>query len=162
MSFITGKHLARRTFLRGLGATVALPFLDAMVPAGRVFAKAPGAERTRLVCIEEVHGLAGCNTWGASKYLFAPEAVGRDFKLVPDNPLTTLEAYRDYMTIVSNTDVRMAEAFDQPTIRAIAKTAEANDYKMSSFILGVVKSDAFRLRRAEPAATETAAAVASK
>ena len=57
---------------------------------------------------------------------------------------------------------RRAEAFDQPTIRAIAKTAEANDYKMSSFILGVVKSDAFRLRRAEPAATETAAAVASK
>ena len=116
MSFITGKHLARRTFLRGLGATVALPFLDAMVPAGRVFAKAPGAERTRLVCIEEVHGLAGCNTWGASKYLFAPEAVGRDFKLVPDNPLTTLEAYREYMTVVSNTDVRMAEAFTAPEI----------------------------------------------
>ena len=39
MSFITGKHLHRRTFLRGVGATVALPFLDAMVPAGRVFAK---------------------------------------------------------------------------------------------------------------------------
>ena len=116
MSFITGKHLPRRTFLRGLGATVALPFLDAMVPAGRVFAKAPGAERTRLVCIEEVHGLAGCNTWGASKHLFAPEAVGRDFKLVPDNPLTTLEAYREYMTIVSNTDVRMAEAFTAPEI----------------------------------------------
>ena len=40
MSFITGKHLPRRTFLRGVGATVALPFLDAMVPAGRVFAQA--------------------------------------------------------------------------------------------------------------------------
>jgi hypothetical protein len=116
MSFITGKHLARRTFLRGLGATVALPFLDAMVPAGRVFAKAPGAERTRLVCIEEVHGLAGCNSWGASKFLFAPETVGQDFKLVPDNPLTTIEAYRDYLTIVSNTDVRMAEAFTAPEI----------------------------------------------
>ena len=33
MEFITGKHLARRTFLRGLGATVALPLLDAMIPA---------------------------------------------------------------------------------------------------------------------------------
>ncbi len=116
MSFITGKHLARRTFLRGLGATVALPFLDAMVPAGRVFAKAPGKEPTRLVCIEEVHGLAGCNTWGASKFLYAPEAVGRDFTLVADNPLSTIEAYRDYMTIVSNTDVRMAEAFTAPEI----------------------------------------------
>ena len=43
MYFITGKHLPRRTFLRGVGATVALPFLDAMVPAGRVFAQ--GAAR---------------------------------------------------------------------------------------------------------------------
>ena len=33
MSFITGKHMPRRTFLRGMGATVALPFLDAMVAA---------------------------------------------------------------------------------------------------------------------------------
>ena len=34
MAYLTGKHMARRTFLRGAGATVALPFLDAMVPAG--------------------------------------------------------------------------------------------------------------------------------
>ena len=35
MAFISGKHIPRRTFLRGMGATVALPFLDAMIPAGR-------------------------------------------------------------------------------------------------------------------------------
>jgi Protein of unknown function (DUF1552) len=116
MSFITGKHMPRRTFLRGMGATVALPFLDAMVPAGRVFAQAPATDRTRLVCIEEVHGLAGCNNWAATKFLFAPEQTGPDFTLVPDNPLSTLEAYRDYMTIVSNTDVRNAEAFLLPEI----------------------------------------------
>ena len=116
MSFITGKHLARRTFLRGVGATVALPFLDAMVPAGRIFAKAPAAERTRLLCIEEVHGLAGCNNLAAGKFLFAPETVGRDFTLIADNPLSTLEAYREYLTVVSNTDVRMAEAFTAPEI----------------------------------------------
>ena len=40
MGFITGKHIPRRTFLRGLGATVALPFLDAMVPAGKAGASA--------------------------------------------------------------------------------------------------------------------------
>jgi cytochrome c551/c552 len=45
---------------------------------------------------------------------------------------------------------RRAESFDQPAIRAIAKAAEANDYKMSSFILGVIKSDAFQMKRAEP------------
>ena len=67
MSFITGKHIPRRTFLRGVGATVALPFLDAMVPAGRVFAKTRAADRTRLICIEEVHGLAGCNNWAATQ-----------------------------------------------------------------------------------------------
>ncbi len=116
MSFITGKHLPRRTFLRGLGATVALPFLDAMVPAGRVFAKTAAEERTRLICIEEVHGLAGCNNQAAAKFLFAPEQVGTNFTLVPDNPLSTLEAYRDYLTIFSNTDVRMAEAFTAPEI----------------------------------------------
>lgn len=48
---------------------------------------------------------------------------------------------------------RRAEYFDQPTIRAIAKQAEASNYKISSFVLGVVKSDAFRMRRVEPAAT---------
>jgi hypothetical protein len=117
--FITGKQMPRRTFLRGLGATVALPFLDAMVPAREVRARAALAatpDATRLVCIEEVHGLAGCNNVGASKYLFAPATTGRDFTIVPDNPLSTIEAYRDYLTIVSNTDVRNAEAFALPEI----------------------------------------------
>jgi Protein of unknown function (DUF1552) len=114
MSFITGKQLPRRTFLRGAGATIALPFLDAMVPAGRALAKTP--ERTRLVCIEEVHGLAGCNDWAAKQLLFAPATTGKNFQLVNDNALKPLEPYRDYLTIVSNTDVRMAEAFSLPEI----------------------------------------------
>jgi len=116
VNFITGKQMPRRTFLRGVGATVALPFLDSMVSAGRGGAHAAAAERTRLICIEEVHGLAGCNNWGASKNLFAPATTGPDFTLVADNPLKSLEAYRDYMTIVSNTDVRNAEAFTAPEI----------------------------------------------
>jgi hypothetical protein len=49
---------------------------------------------------------------------------------------------------------RRTEFFDQPTIRAIAKAAEANDYRVSSFIVGVIKSDAFQLKRAEPTATQ--------
>jgi hypothetical protein len=51
---------------------------------------------------------------------------------------------------------RRAEYFDQPLIRTIARNAEKDDYRMSSFVLGVVKSDAFRMKRAEPV-TETAA-----
>jgi hypothetical protein len=116
VSFITGKHMPRRTFLRGVGATVALPFLDAMVSAGGRGANAATVDRTRLVCIEEVHGLAGCNAWGASKLLYAPATTGRDFTLVPDNPLSTLESFREYMTIISNTDVRNAEACTAPEI----------------------------------------------
>jgi hypothetical protein len=49
---------------------------------------------------------------------------------------------------------RRVEYFDQPAIRAIAKTAEASQYKMSAFILGVIKSDAFQMKKSEPTATE--------
>jgi hypothetical protein len=56
---------------------------------------------------------------------------------------------------------RRIEYFDQPTIRVIAKNAEANNYKISSFILGVVKSDAFRMRRVEPEAATTETTKAS-
>ena len=113
MQYITGKHMPRRTFLRGMSATVALPFLDAMVPAGRA---AAAADQTRLVCIEEVHGLPGCNEWGATKHLFAPATTGRDFELLPDNALSPLKEFQDALTIISNTDVRMAEALAPPEI----------------------------------------------
>jgi hypothetical protein len=117
MHVITRKQFPRRTFLRGAGAAMALQFLDAMVPAGAGFSRSAAApQRTRLVCIEEVHGQAGCNAWGAAKHLFAPETTGRGFTLVADNSLSTLESYREYMTIISNTDVRNAEAFSPPEI----------------------------------------------
>ncbi len=56
---------------------------------------------------------------------------------------------------------RRVEYYDQPTVRAIARSAETANFKMSSFILGVVKSDAFRMKRveAEAATTETKAGV---
>ena len=41
------------------------------------------------------------------------------------------------------------EYYDQPAVRVISKAAQANNYKLSSFILGVVKSDAFRMKMAE-------------
>jgi Protein of unknown function (DUF1552) len=106
--FLTGKHLSRRTVLRGLGASIALP----MLPARTLFAKTAAgkaAEVTRLVCIEQVHGAAGCSPYGASQFLWNPEKVGRDFDLSKGS-LSPLEPFRDYLTIVSNTDARMAEA----------------------------------------------------
>ena len=50
--FISKKHLSRRTLLKGMGVSVALPFLDAMVPARTVFASSAAgvsASRQRLV-----------------------------------------------------------------------------------------------------------------
>ena len=44
---------------------------------------------------------------------------------------------------------RPVEYYDQPTVRAIARAAEKNDYRMSSLILGVVKSDPFQMRQAQ-------------
>jgi hypothetical protein len=110
MDILLGKSLPRRTFLRGMGATVALPFLDAMVPTGRGALRAAASERTRLVAIEMVHGAAGCNELGSRMNLWSPAKAGRDFDLSP-TALNSLEPFRDYLTIISNTDVRQAEPF---------------------------------------------------
>ena len=110
---LTGKHMSRRTALKGLGATISLPLLDAMVPANQAFARtgaARAAGRTRLVCIEQVHGAAGCSEFGMAQNLWNPAGTGADFDLSP-GALKPLEPFRDYLTIVSNTDARMAEAF---------------------------------------------------
>jgi hypothetical protein len=50
---------------------------------------------------------------------------------------------------------RRVEYYDQPAVRAISRSAETTNYKMSAFILGVVKSDAFRMKRVEAAAATT-------
>jgi len=116
--FLTKKHLSRRTVLRGMGATIALPFLDAMVPAHSVLAKTPAAAaagRTRLVCIEQVHGAAGCSEYGLTKNLWIPAATGRNFDISQSN-LSPLEPFRDHLTIISNTDAKMAEAQTAPEV----------------------------------------------
>src|SRR3954471_15402374 len=115
MSFITGKHIPRRAVLRGLGAAVALPFLDAMVPARGLWSRTAGAaslDRTRLVCIEMVHGAAGSTDWGSTQHLWAPAETGRAFDLTPSS-LRSLDPFRKHLTIVSDTDVRPAEAITQ-------------------------------------------------
>jgi hypothetical protein len=114
--FITSKHLSRRAVLKGLGATIGLPLLDAMVPAGRSRLTA-AAPPKRLVAIEMVHGAAGSTAYGIQKNMWSPAATGSAFDLTPTS-LVSLEPYRGYLTIVSNTDVRNAEAFSAPEIGA--------------------------------------------
>jgi hypothetical protein len=112
--YITQKHLSRRSVLKGVGVTMALPFLEAMVPARSVWAKA-ASRPTRFVCIEMVHGAAGSTAYGIKKNMWSPAAVGRDFDLSPTS-LAPLEPFRNDITIISNTDVRNAEAFTAPEI----------------------------------------------
>jgi hypothetical protein len=116
--FITQKHVSRRAVLKGMGVSVALPFLDAMVPAGTAWAKtaaAASASRTRLIAIEMVHGAAGCSQIGIKENLWSPAAVGRNFDLSPSS-LLPLEPYRDYLTIVSGTSDHAAEAWAAPEV----------------------------------------------
>jgi Protein of unknown function (DUF1552) len=99
------KKLSRRAVLHGMGATIALPFLEAMgAPARSV--------PSRLVCIEMVHGAAGSTKYGLEQNLWAPAATGRSFDLSP-TCLSPLEPFREYLTIVSNTDVHNADTFER-------------------------------------------------
>jgi len=113
--FLTQRHLSRRTVLKGLGLTMGLPLLEAMVPAGKALGATADAKRLRVVCIEMVHGAAGSAAFGIKKNLWAPAGLGKDFDLSPTS-LKSLEPFRDYLTIVSNCDVRNAEAFTAPEI----------------------------------------------
>ena len=114
---ISNKHMSRRTVLRGVGATMALPLLEAIVPARTLLARGSAAtdKKLRFVAIEMVHGSAGSAPIGIQKNLWAPKDVGAGFDLTP-SALSPLEPFRDYLTIVSNTDVRNAEAFTAPEI----------------------------------------------
>ena len=90
MHFITGKHMPRRTFLRGMGATVALPFLDAMMPAMK--AQAKGAPRfTAIYCGN-----------GANMLDWTPATEGLGFKMSPS--LTPLEPFRDRLAVFTGLD----------------------------------------------------------
>ena len=111
--YLTQKQLSRRTVLKAAGVTMALPFLEAMVPARASAQAARG--KVRFAAIEMVHGSAGSTAFGIKKNMWAPAAVGRGFDLSPGS-LSPLEPFRNDITIISNTDVRNAEAFTAPEI----------------------------------------------
>jgi hypothetical protein len=90
--FISKLSLPRRTFLRGAGATVALPLLEAMVPAMTALAKAEANPRVRFGAVYIPNG-AIMEEW-------TPDAVGADFELKPI--LKPLEPFNDSMVVVTN------------------------------------------------------------
>jgi hypothetical protein len=101
MTFITKKHLSRRTVLRGAGACIALPLLDAMNPAGTAWADTPaGATPARLAFV----GFP----MGAIMSKWSPEQTGKGYTMSPI--LEPLEKYRAHLTIVSGLRNRPAES----------------------------------------------------
>ena len=106
--YITKKHLSRRTVLRGMGVSLALPFLDSMVPAQTPLRKTAASPKSRLTCIEMVHGAAGSTQEGTVKHYWEPEKEGANFDF--SFSLTPLEPYRDYITVITRTDCTAAQA----------------------------------------------------
>ena len=104
--FLSKKSLSRRAVLRGAGSCIALPLLDAMLPAQTKTPTAP----VRLLCLEMVHGAAGSTPYGTANHLWSPAATGPNVGY--SYTLKSLEPLRDFVTIVSNTDVRAAEAWE--------------------------------------------------
>jgi uncharacterized protein DUF1552 len=92
MAFLTKKHLTRRTVLRGLGATVSLPLLDAMFPAFTALARAQARPRTRFGAIYIANG-AIMEQW-------IPDAVGSGFAFKPI--LAPIEPFKEQVVVVTN------------------------------------------------------------
>jgi Protein of unknown function (DUF1552) len=97
--FLTKKHLSRRMVLKGAGAAVALPLLDAMIPAHTAWASTAAAPLTRLGFVYFPHG--------AVQQFWQPKQIGRDFEF--SHILKPLEPLRDYVTVVSGLRNKGAE-----------------------------------------------------
>jgi Protein of unknown function (DUF1552) len=98
--FIAKMSLSRRTFLRGAGASVALPLLDAMVPALTAAANTPAKPVPRLGVVYHPNGVI-YQSW-------LPKGTGRDFEFSPI--LAPLEPFRDQLVVVTGLSSHQAEA----------------------------------------------------
>ena len=90
--FITKKQLSRRTFLNGVGVTMALPLLESMLPAATALAQTAARGRTRLGCIYVPHG-ATMDKW-------TPATEGAGFEL--SEILQPLKPFYDRVNIISD------------------------------------------------------------
>src|SRR5678815_4740981 len=97
MSFLTKKHLSRRTFLHGIGVTLSLPLLESMMPA-MALGQVAQAARTRLGCIYFPHG--------AIMPKWTPEKDGAGFAMT--EILQPLVPYQSQVNIISGLEHKLA------------------------------------------------------
>lgn len=99
--FITRKHISRRAVLKGAGVTLALPLLDAMVPAMTALGQTAAAPKLRVGFFYIPHGaILGNTAHGPEMDKWTPSGSGSDFQLSPI--LSPLEPHKHYMSSFSN------------------------------------------------------------
>lgn len=129
MNYITRKALPRRTFLRGVGATLALPLLDAMIPASTAWAKTPARPVRRL------------------GFVFMPMGCDQSRWFPPGETLDTLSPIlsslapvRQHVSVVSNMELQSAYPGSHATSNssflsaARAKLTESTDYFLGTTV----------------------------
>jgi hypothetical protein len=99
--FLTKKHLSRRTVLKGAGVTLALPFLEAMVPAATAMRQTAASPKLRAGFFYIPHGAIMFNTaHGPEMDRWTPSGSGADFRL--SAIMSPLEPFKTYVSSVGN------------------------------------------------------------
>src|SRR5213592_1455214 len=126
---ITKKALSRRTFLRGVGVTLALPLLDSMVPALSGMAAASPVRRLGFIYIP----------MGSNISQWMPKDAGRITELSPT--LNSLTPFLNQLTVLTNLELRNAylngsHATSNSTFlsAAVAKQTEGSDYELATTV----------------------------
>jgi len=102
--FISKKHIPRRALLKGVGAAIALPLLDAMIPARTALAATAAAVKPRVGFVYVPHG--------AVEKFWVPKTTGKAFELSPI--LKPMEGLRDYVTVITNIRNKSGERQNPP------------------------------------------------
>jgi len=106
--YLTRKHLSRRAVLRGVGVSVGLPLLDAMIPAATALAQTAAAPKLRAGFFYIPHGAIMWNTsHGAAMDHWTPSGAGADFRLSPI--MEPLEGFKHYVTSFANLENKASQ-----------------------------------------------------
>ena len=128
MNFITKKSIPRRTFIKGVGGTIALPLLNAMVPAATAASKTPANAVKRLGYV--------FMPMGCDQSRWTPRSEGNLDQLSPI--LDSLAPVKDKMTVLTNMELRPAYPGSHATSNssflsaARAKVTESSDYYLGT------------------------------
>ena len=135
---ITKKALNRRTFLRGAGVSLALPLLDAMVPAMSSLKASPAKPACRLAYVYI--------PMGAHLAKWTPAVEGKLTELSPT--LKSLSPFLDQLTVLSNLELKNAYSAGNHTTAnaaflsaAKAKMTEGSDYELATTVDQIAPSE---------------------